>query len=617
MKLIRTDKLKHQYDVWKGDEKFKRTALDGVDLDVMRGEFIAILGANGSGKSTLAKHLNVLLLPDEGAVWIDGNDTRDVERIWQIRSEVGMVFQDPDNQIVGTSVEEDVAFGPENRNMESELIRIKVANSLEAVGLLSKRKVSPYRLSGGQKQRVAVAGVLAADSGCIVLDEPTAMLDPVSRRELMEVIHRLHASGKTIILITHHTDEAAKADRVILMRKGRVVGCGTPEEIFADSELLESISMDVPPVTALGMALRERGVIDKQPVLSKEELITLVMEKYGGREYSGGTGSSSSQTGRCQTGPQPVLAENSADRSAKPVLQIRDLTYTYSRGDINETKVLNGVSFDLLEGECLGLIGTSGAGKTTLLKNLNGLLKAESGDVLYMGESIYRKGYKLSELRKSVGLVFQSAEKQLFCKTVLDDVKFGPLKMGMSAEEAQKAAEDSLDLVNIDREYFDASPQDLSSGQKRRVAIAGILAMKPKVLILDEPAAGLDPGMKQEIFSIIDGIRRERGTSVILVSHEMEDVAGHADRVMLMSGGTIGLSGTPKEVFSQVETVRALGGEVPEVTEVMHDLCSRGFPLDGLEVSVAEAADRIADALTGARGSKKTADAHRGEVAES
>ena len=592
MKLIRTDRIKHQYDVWKGDEKFKRTALDGVDLDVMRGEFIAILGANGSGKSTLAKHLNVLLLPDEGTVWIDGNDTRDAEKLWEIRKEVVMVFQNPDNQIVGTSIEEDVAFGPENRNMEPALIRNIVANSLEAVGLLSKRKASPYRLSGGQKQRVAVAGVLAADSGCIVLDEPTAMLDPVSRRELMEVILKLHASGKTIILITHHTDEALNADRIILMDKGRVVSCGTPSEIFAEREVLRSIRMDIPPVTELGMALRDKGVIDKLPVLSKEELISLVMERYAANALAGNK--------RSQTGSALRLHDETTEAGRRePVISVRDLKYTYSKGDINETKVLNGVTLDLFEGECLGLIGTSGAGKTTLLKNLNGLLKAESGDVLYRGESIYRKGYKLSELRKSVGLVFQSAEKQLFCKTVIDDVKFGPLKMGMSEEEARKAAEDSLALVEIDREYFDASPQDLSGGQKRRVAIAGILAMRPDVLVLDEPAAGLDPGMKQEMFSMIDGIRRERGTSVILVSHEMEDVAAHADRVMLMSEGKIGLSGTPKEVFSQVEKVRALGGEVPEVTEIMYDLCRGGLPLTGLEVNIAEAAGRIADAITG------------------
>lgn len=585
--MIRTDRIRHQYDVWKGDEKFKRTALDGVSLDVKRGDFIAILGANGSGKSTLAKHLNVLLLPDEGTVWIDGKDTGNEKYLWQIRTTVGMVFQNPDNQIIGTSVEEDVAFGPENRNMDPVTIQSKVTNSLAAVGLLSKRKTSPYRLSGGQKQRVAVAGVLASDSSCIVLDEPTAMLDPVSRNELMEVICRLHKEGKTIILITHHTDEAVCADRVILMDKGNIVKEGAPSEIFADRELLRSIRMDIPPVTELGFALKEKGVIEESPVLDKDELIGLLMKKSG-----------SADTASFCADLEPALSGNAAAGSSKEIiLQARDVEYTYSKGTANETKVLKGVSFDVHRGECIGLIGTSGAGKTTFLKHLNGLLKAEKGDVLFKGESIYRKGFKLSELRKSVGLVFQSAENQLFCKTVLDDVRFGPLKMGMSEEQALAAARESLRLVDIDEEYFDVSPQDLSGGQKRRVAIAGILAMEPEVLILDEPAAGLDPGMKEEIFSIIDDIRHKRGTSVIIVSHEMEDMVKYADRVMIMSDGVIALEGTPKGVFSQVERVRELGADVPGVADIMDELMKRGFSAMEMQVGTEAAAQEIAAAL--------------------
>ena len=585
--MIRTDRIRHQYDVWKGDEKFKRTALDGVSLDVKRGDFIAILGANGSGKSTLAKHLNVLLLPDEGTVWIDGKDTGNEKYLWQIRTTAGMVFQNPDNQIIGTSVEEDVAFGPENRNMDPVTIQSKVTNSLAAVGLLSKRKTSPYRLSGGQKQRVAVAGVLASDSSCIVLDEPTAMLDPVSRNELMEVICRLHKEGKTIILITHHTDEAVCADRVILMDKGNIVKEGAPSEIFADRELLRSIRMDIPPVTELGFALKEKGVIEESPVLDKDELIGLLMKKSG-----------SADTASFCADLEPALSGNAAAGSSKEIiLQARDVEYTYSKGTANETKVLKGVSFDVHRGECIGLIGTSGAGKTTFLKHLNGLLKAEKGDVLFKGESIYRKGFKLSELRKSVGLVFQSAENQLFCKTVLDDVRFGPLKMGMSEEQALAAARESLRLVDIDEEYFDVSPQDLSGGQKRRVAIAGILAMEPEVLILDEPAAGLDPGMKEEIFSIIDDIRHKRGTSVIIVSHEMEDMVKYADRVMIMSDGVIALEGTPKGVFSQVERVRELGADVPGVADIMDELMKRGFSAMEMQVGTEAAAQEIAAAL--------------------
>ena len=287
--MIKIKDLVHKYDVWESDtEKTKKTVLDGVNLDVRPGQFIAILGSNGSGKSTLAKHLNVLLLPDAGTVWIDGKDTADPKNLWKIRSLVGMVFQNPDNQIVGTSVEEDVAFGPENKNLSSEAIQIRVADSLRAVGLLHKRKTSPMRLSGGQKQRVAIAGALAVRPACIVLDEPTAMLDPRSRKEVLEVVHRLNKEeGLTVLLITHHTDEVVGADSIILMEKGHVLCQGTPEEIFSRPQMLRQVKMDAPQVTELGWRLAERGLPVRGPILTEEQLKEELMRIYDGKEDRG------------------------------------------------------------------------------------------------------------------------------------------------------------------------------------------------------------------------------------------------------------------------------------------------------------------------------------------
>lgn len=590
--MIRAQSIRHQYDVWKGDEKFRRTALDGVDLDVAEGEFIAILGANGSGKSTLAKHLNVLLLPDEGVVHVSGMDTADEKNLWEIRTTVGMVFQNPDNQIIGTSVEEDVAFGPENKNLESRDIQDKVTSSLKAVGLLSRRKSSPTKLSGGQKQRVAIAGVLACDSRCIVFDEPTAMLDPASRKEVLDVIRQLHQSGKTIILITHHTDEVVDADRIILMEKGRVAASGTPQEIFSDPERLRAAGMDLPPVAELAEILKKDGAIEHAgPVLDSSELIALVMQNAETVKPEMCQASSN----QSHTEPK-VLSEPSTGRE-EPLLEVRDLCFTYARGTVNETKVLQNISFDVHRGECIGLIGTTGAGKTTLARNLNGLLKADSGDILYKGESIYRRGYRLSNFRKEVGLVFQRSETQLFCKTVLDDVAFGPKKMGLSEEEARKTAEETLALVGIDEEYYDSSPMDLSGGQKRRVALAGVLSMGPSVLILDEPAAGLDPVIKAEVFGIINRIREEKGTAIILISHEMEDIARYADKVLLLAEGGIKLAGSPGDVFSDVEKVRSYGADVPAVTSVMYELAGCGLRFGRLETGVFEAAAAIESAL--------------------
>lgn len=265
-----------QYDVWKSEtEKVKKIVLDGISLEIPSGQFMAIMGPNGCGKSTLAKQLNVLLLPEKGTVWIDGKVTSDVEKLWDIRTEVGMVFQNPDNQIVGTSVEEDVAFGPENKNLPPGTIRERVISSLQAVGLLHKRQVSPSRLSGGQKQRVAIAGALAGRPNCIVLDEPTAMLDPRARKEVIRVAKKLNREeGITIILITHHTDEVVDADRIILMEKGKIVKAGTPREIFADLEMLCRVKMDVPQVTELAYRLSQKGIPISLPVLTEEELVS-------------------------------------------------------------------------------------------------------------------------------------------------------------------------------------------------------------------------------------------------------------------------------------------------------------------------------------------------------
>lgn len=284
--MIDIKNLVHSYVNWNKEDKEERSiVLDGISLDIPSGQFVAILGANGSGKSTLAKHLNVLLLPDEGTVWIDGKNTKDREKLWEIRSLVGMVFQNPDNQIVGTSVEEDVAFGPENHNMASEEIQIRVAESLKEVGLLDRRKTSPSFLSGGQKQRVAIAGVLADHPGCMILDEPTAMLDPAARKEVLEIVHRLNREkGITVVLITHHTDEVVDADRLILMEKGKIVGDGTPRDIFSDLTLLHRIKMDVPQVTELAERLKQKGIPIRTPVLKEEQMVREIKRIYQEKE---------------------------------------------------------------------------------------------------------------------------------------------------------------------------------------------------------------------------------------------------------------------------------------------------------------------------------------------
>ena len=260
-------------------------ALDDVSLEVQKGEFVAILGHNGSGKSTVAKHINALLSPTEGAVFVNDMDTPDEEHLWDIRKSAGMVFQNPDNQIIATVVEEDVAFGPENIGVPTEEIWRRVEESLEKVGMTAYRTHSPNKLSGGQKQRVAIAGIMAMRPDCIILDEPTAMLDPVGRKEVMKTVHELNKiEGVTILLITHYMDEVIDADRVIVMDEGKIVMQGTPRQIFSQVDKLKGYRLDVPQVTELAYELKKQGVPMPDGILTVEEFTaayTAAKAKYG------------------------------------------------------------------------------------------------------------------------------------------------------------------------------------------------------------------------------------------------------------------------------------------------------------------------------------------------
>ena len=279
MEMIQTEKLVYEYE--KRDEEGNvigtSRAIDEVDIEAKEGQFIAILGHNGSGKSILAKHLNAILMPTEGSVWVNGKNTSNPDELWNVRQSAGMVFQNPDNQIIGTVVEEDVGFGPENLGVPTDEIWQRVEESLKAVGMIEYRHHSPNKLSGGQKQRVAIAGVVAMEPKCIVMDEPTAMLDPVGRREVLKTVHKLRKQKKvTVILITHYMEEVVDADKIFVMDHGKVVMEGSPKEIFSKVDELKSYRLDVPQVTILADELRKRGLDIPKGILRKEELVEAV-----------------------------------------------------------------------------------------------------------------------------------------------------------------------------------------------------------------------------------------------------------------------------------------------------------------------------------------------------
>ena len=283
MSIIEAKQLVHEYirRDEEGNVESIQTALDHVDLHVEPGQFIAILGHNGSGKSTLAKHINALLMPNEGTLYVDGKDTKDEKNIWDVRQTAGMVFQNPDNQIIASVVEEDVGFGPENIGVPTEEIWQRVEKSLRSVGMWEYRAHSPNKLSGGQKQRVAIAGVMAMQPKCIVLDEPTAMLDPCGRKEVLRAVHELNRKcGVTIILITHYMEEVVDADQIFVMDEGHIVMQGTPKEIFSDVEQLKKYRLDVPQITLLAYELKKEGLPIPDGILTREELVK-ILEDYG------------------------------------------------------------------------------------------------------------------------------------------------------------------------------------------------------------------------------------------------------------------------------------------------------------------------------------------------
>lgn len=608
MSIISVKNLVHRYA--KRDEYGEKIgsipAVDGVSIDVKRGDFISVLGRNGSGKSTLAKHINALLFPSEGKVYVCGYDTEQEEYLLEVRKSAGMVFQNPDNQIIATVVEEDVAFGPENLGTEPAEIQKRVKDCLESVGMYAYREHSPNRLSGGQKQRVAIAGVLAMKPACIILDEPTAMLDPIGRKEVLRVVHKLNKEEKiTVILVTHHMDEVIGSDRLFVMDKGRVVLQGTPKEVFERADEIRSLGLDMPQVTETALRLRKMGYAiptvltveefaDEFEALAAERASDTVGAALNDKKIQNTVREEDPKKDRIGSKTENLLKDKT---DKEEILSIKNLSYVYSPNTAMEQRAVNNISLTVRKGEYIAIIGHTGSGKSTLIQQLNALEKPSSGSVFFKGEDIYSEGYDRRLLRGKVGLAFQYPDHQLFEATVYKDVAFGPKNQGLTAEESDKRVKDALELVGISEEKWQESPFDLSGGEKKRVAIAGVLAMKPEVLILDEPTAGLDPAGRDEILGQINSIYEKTGITVILVSHSMEDVARFAKRIIVLNDGETVLDGTPENVFKNQEQLESIGLSVPQSTALINLLKARGYEIKGDAINVSQCVKLLADFL--------------------
>lgn len=594
MSIIKARNVKYKVRIKNENNEVieEKKILDDLNIEVEPGDFIAILGHNGSGKSTFAKHLNALLLPDEGNIYIDGDDTKSVEELWKIREKCGMVFQNPDNQIVGVTVEEDVGFGPENLGVKTEKIWDRIKDSLTKVDMYKYRKKSPNHLSGGQKQRVAIASSLAMKPKCIVLDEPTAMLDPQGRKEVMDIIKSLNENENiTVILITHHMNEAIMAKKVVVIDDGKIALQGTPREVFSNVEQIKKLKLDMPQIMELSYELYKCGKFGRYDILTIDEFVKEI-EKISNSQNDKDIADKEDAKDKEDT-KDTEDTEDTRNKSIEPILSLKNVCLKYEENTSMEVKALDDISLDIYNDEFIGIIGHTGSGKSSLVQVMNGLIKANGGEVTYKGENIQDKSFDKKRLHLDVGLVFQYPESQLFEETVLKDVMFGPLNKGMSEEEAKKAAKEALEMLGIGENYYNDSPFELSGGEKRRIAIAGVLAMNPEIIILDEPTAGLDPMSRNNLLNSLKRLQTDKAKTIIIVSHNMEDMANYVERLIVMNDGRVVFDDIKKNVFKYVGQLEQIGLDVPEVTKAMNVLKERNYNVSGNALTVKEALDEM------------------------
>ena len=531
-------------------------ALDDVSLEVSRGERICVLGANGSGKSTLASVVCGLLAPDEGTVELAGErvcaDGRpDLEAYRRARRSLGLVFQNPDDQIVTSVVEDDVAFGPENLGLPRDEIAARVARELRRVAMEGYAGADPSRLSGGQRQRVCIAGALAMEPAVLVLDEPGSLLDVRGRAAIMRVMGRLAAAGTTLIHVTHFMEEALDADRVLVMDHGRILLEGTPDEVFSHGPELSGLGLEVPFAARLSKRLDLPWTCDERQLLCElgtvPNLHKTLMEERPDIKHV------------CKLGTVPNL-------------QVEHVTFSYGRGE----RALDDVSFEVPAGSSTAIIGQTGSGKSTLLRLLCGLERPDEGRVVVDGhDTSSRRGSKAA--RRAVGYVMQHPERQLFAETVEKDVAFGPRNLKLPAAEVERRVSRAIETVGLTARRND-SPFTLSGGQRRLCALAGILAMEPRILVLDEPTAGLDPRGRAMLRRVLARLS-EQGITLVQVTHSMEDAA-RSERVIALDQSRLVAIGTPREVFSRdnERRLREGGLGIPRSLRVARELEDRGWP---------------------------------------
>ena len=552
-------------------------ALRGVDLTVDEGEFILLTGPSGCGKTTFCRCLNGLI-PHfyqgelEGEVTVTGLSIRENSTA-KLAQNVGLIFQNPDNQIFALTVEKDVAFGLENLGIPKELMLEAIDWALEKTGISHLRERGTHELSGGQKQRLSIASILAMRPKILVLDEPTSFLDPLGAIRIFKVLEALNRDhGMTIILIEHRVDLASQyVDRVILVSDGRILRTGAPEEVFTLEET-RLTGVGIPKILELSKRLNQRGLAFEPLPLSPDSFIEQLERNIPPMDVR-----------RVKKTVVQDLEGFTGEHNMSPIIRVEDVSYTYPSG----VQALNGVSLTIHKGEFVAIMGENGAGKTTLVKHFNGLLRPQKGRI--MVDDVDVSQVSVASLARKVGLVFQNPDDQLFSENVESEISFALNNFGFEKEVVEKRVDWALNLLNLEQ-YRKSSPFILSGGERKRVALASVLAWDPEIVVLDEPTIGQDYAQKEKLRHFLMQLRTQ-GKTTIIVTHDVEFVAECKPRIVLMADGGIIADGSTKEIMTNAEAMERASVSPPEITKIFSRLSHHGLPGDVLGVD--EAVDML------------------------
>ena len=537
-------------------------ALKDITLDVPKGEFLMILGHSGAGKSTLANCFNGLI-PNlvkgkyEGIVIANGKNAAE-HAVSIMARDVGLVFQDFENQLFSTNVRLEIAFSPENFSFPHEEMDGIIDEILNLIDLKDFDFREPSTLSGGQKQRIAIGSVLAGKPSILCMDEPTTDLDPISKSEVFKIAKQLRSYGEiTLIVIEHETEEALNADRVLIMKSGEIFRIGVARDVLCDIQAFDTCGIMPIPIPKFFYMYKGRKP-DILPLTLKEGIdafqqceIVIRDDRY------------------------TELLANDAEREkgyGELLIDVRNLSYTYPNGVV----ALDNINMQVRKGEFLAIVGHNGSGKTTLIKHFNGLLRPTEGSVTVCGKDTHK--HSIFELGCDVGLVFQNPDHQIFSESIYDEVAFSPKLRGVPKSELKMRVAEALQSVDLDG-FENEDPFSMSKGVRQRIAVASVLSGRPKVIILDEPTTGLDYSGQKKMMKLVKKLN-ERGHTVIMVTHAMWVVAEYAHRVAIVHNGKIIMSGSTREVFSNGDKLREYSLRTPQITDLSSNFCKTLLSID-------------------------------------